>query len=103
MAWSSSPPILSQILSARSYIEQTSALRALKNDIVGHAQKKEQWARRGVLEPIVKILNAARSPAKVNGKDGAPHGSPRSISEEETVRFQALQLLASFANGAFSS
>ncbi|KAI8263310.1 hypothetical protein K4K56_005607 [Colletotrichum sp. SAR 10_98] len=99
MARSSSPPILSQILSARSYIEQTSALRALKNDIVGHAQKKEQWARRGVLEPIVKILNAARSPAKVNGKDGAPHGSPRSISEEETVRFQALQLLASFANG----
>ncbi|KAJ5004616.1 hypothetical protein K4K48_009412 [Colletotrichum sp. SAR 10_66] len=99
MARSSSPPILSQILSARSYIEQTSALRALKNDIVGHAQKKEQWARRGVLERIVKILNAARSPAKVNGKDGAPHGSPRSISEEETVRFQALQLLASFANG----
>ncbi|KAJ0294681.1 hypothetical protein CBS470a_000590 [Colletotrichum nupharicola] len=99
MARSSSPPILSQILSARSYIEQTSALRALKNDIVGHAQKKEQWARRGVLEPIVKILNAARSPAKVNGKDGAPHASPRSISEEETVRFQALQLLASFANG----
>ncbi|KAL0940703.1 armadillo repeat protein [Colletotrichum truncatum] len=99
MARLSSPPILSQILSARSYIEQTSALRALKNDIVGHAQKKELWAGLGVLEPIVKILNAARSPAKVNGKDTRPHGNSRGLSEEENVRLQVLQLLASFANG----
>ncbi|KAF9878581.1 armadillo repeat protein [Colletotrichum karsti] len=99
MARSSNPPILSQILSARSYVEQTSALRALKNDIVGHAQKKELWAGLGVLEPVVKILNTARSPAKVNGKDTRPHGNPRWVNEEEAVRLQALQLLASFANG----
>ncbi|OHW97131.1 armadillo repeat protein [Colletotrichum incanum] len=95
----SNPPVLSQLLSARSYAEQTSALRALKNDIVGHLQKKEMWAGLGALDPIVKILNAARSPAKVNGKDTRPSASPRWVSEEETVRLQALQLLASFSNG----
>ncbi|OLN95405.1 Uncharacterized protein C26H5.04 [Colletotrichum chlorophyti] len=100
MTRSSNPPILSQLLSAKSYTEQTSALRALKNDVVGHAQKKEMWAGLGALDPIVKILNAARSPAKVNGKDTHPStNNPRWVSEEETVRLQALQLLASFANG----
>ncbi|KAK1967502.1 armadillo repeat protein [Colletotrichum sublineola] len=99
MTRSSNPPILSQLLSARSYAEQTGALRALKNDIVGHAQKKEMWAGLGVLDPIVQILNAARSLAKVNGKDIRPSASSRWVSEEENVRLQALQLLASFANG----
>ncbi|OHE91013.1 armadillo repeat protein [Colletotrichum orchidophilum] len=99
MARSSTPPILSQLQSARSYTEQTSALRALKNDVVGHAQKKEMWAELGALEPIVKILNASRSPAKVNSKDARPSSNSPWLSEEETVRLQALQLLASFANG----
>ncbi|EXF84226.1 armadillo repeat protein [Colletotrichum fioriniae PJ7] len=99
MTRTSNPPILSQLQSARSYTEQTSALRALKNDVVGHAQKKEIWAELGALEPIVKILNASRSPAKVNGKDTRPSSNSRWLNEEETVRLQALQLLASFANG----
>lgn len=99
MTRTSNPPILSQLQSARSYTEQTSALRALKNDVVGHAQKKEMWAELGALEPIVKILNASRSPAKVNGKDTRPSSNTRWLNEEETVRLQALQLLASFANG----
>ncbi|CCF37742.1 armadillo repeat protein [Colletotrichum higginsianum] len=99
MARLSNPPILSQLLSARGFAEQTSALRALKNDVVGHAQKKEMWAGLGALDPVVEILNAARSPVKVNGKDTRPSASSRWLSEEETLRLQALQLLASFANG----
>lgn len=99
MARLSNPPVLSQLSGARSYAEQTSALRALKNDVVGHAQKKEILAGLGALEPIVKILNAARTPAKVNGKDARPNGDAGWMSEEEAVRLQALQILASFANG----
>ncbi|TEA17798.1 Uncharacterized protein C8034_v012211 [Colletotrichum sidae] len=102
MARLSNPPILSQLASARSYAEQTGALRALKNDVVGHTQKKEIWAGLGVLEPVVKILNAARASAKVNGKDSRPQGNPRWVNEEEAVRLQALQVLASFANGGTS-
>ncbi|KAL3959843.1 hypothetical protein ACCO45_004960 [Purpureocillium lilacinum] len=62
-------PILAQLRSAKTYPEQTAALQALKNEIVGHIQKKEAWIGFGVLEPIVLTLSASRSPAKPNGKD----------------------------------
>lgn len=51
-----------------------SALRSLKNDVVGHLQKKEYWVQAGVLSPIVAII-----------ADG----------DEKLL---ALQLLASFTN-----
>lgn len=80
--------------------EQLSALRALKNDIVGHVQKKEKWIEAGVLEPIVKILDASRSASNVPRRDSRGHISPpRPLTGEEAVRQHALQILASFANG----
>lgn len=100
MARVQSPPILSQIRVARSYGEQSDALQALKNEIIGHVQKKEKWVEAGVLEPVVKILASSRTPAKLNGKESRSHVSPtRPLSEDETARLHALQLLASFANG----
>ncbi|KAI5457995.1 armadillo-type protein [Mariannaea sp. PMI_226] len=99
MARPQSPPILSQLRTARTLPEQTAALRALKNEIVGHIQKKEQWISLGVLDPIVRTLATARSPVKPNGKDAGLPIAHRSLSDEECVRLQALQLVASFANG----
>ncbi|KAM5342952.1 hypothetical protein ACJ41O_013918 [Fusarium nematophilum] len=99
MARSQSPPILAQLRSARTLPEQTSALRALKNEIVGHVQKKELWIGLGVLDPIVRTLAVTRSPAKPNGKDIRFPLTQRPLSEDESVRLQALQLVASFANG----
>jgi armadillo repeat-containing protein 8 len=94
------PPILSQIRNAQSHSEQASALRALKDEIIGHVQQKEKWVEFGVLEPIVKILEGARSTAKWNEK-GAHHlaSDAPSLAEDELARLQALQLLASFAKG----
>lgn len=105
MARSQSPesphnhPILSQLRSARTVPEQTAALRALKNEIVGHAQKKELWIGLGVLEPIVRTLASGQSHLKQNGKDARLPVVQRALSDEESVRLQALQLVASFANG----
>ena len=93
------PPILVQIRNARSYVEQAAALRSLKNEVIGHVQKKETWVGYGVLEPVVKMLATSRSSAKMNGKDPRFHAAARSLTEDESVRLQALQLLASFANG----
>lgn len=81
--------------------EQTAALRSLKNEVIGHVQKKEAWIKLGVLEPIVRTLASARSPGKLNGKDAGVPLPERPLSEEESVRLQALQLVASFANGTF--
>lgn len=99
MARSQSPPILGQLRNARTLPEQTVALRALKNEIVGHIQKKELWVGLGVLDPIVRTLASSRSPGKLNGKDARLPVVQRPLSEEEGVRLQALQLVASFANG----
>jgi len=92
--------LLAQVRNPRCYADQTAALRALKNETVGHVQKKERWVELGVLEPIVKALAASRPPAKMNGKDSrANHAPPRPVSEEELARLQALELLAVFASG----
>ncbi|KAF3766239.1 hypothetical protein M406DRAFT_277069 [Cryphonectria parasitica EP155] len=81
--------------------EQLSALRSLKNDIVGHAQKKEKWIEAGILEPLVKILNTSRAAVRPSRRDsrGYTQSSPRSLTGDEAVRWQALQILASFSNG----
>lgn len=99
MARPQSPPILAQLRSAATIPEQAAALRALKNDIVGHVQKKEQWISFGVLEPIVMTILPERPHAKLNGKGRNGPFCSRPLSEEDTAKLQALQLLASFAHG----
>ena len=99
MAPLQSQPILSQLRGAKNFPEQTLALQALKNEIVGHIQKKELWIRLGVLQPIVKTLSTSRPPGKTNGRDARLQPLARPLSEEDAVKLQALQLVGSFANG----
>jgi armadillo repeat-containing protein 8 len=100
MARIQSPPILSQIRVARSYSEQTAALRALKDDIVGHVQRKERWIESGILESLAKTLQTIRSPSSRNGEDThSSAGQPRPLAESERVRLLSLELIASFASG----
>lgn len=99
MARDSDPPLLAYIHNARSYAEQTNALRSLKNDIVGHTRKKETWVALGALGPIVSILQSSRLPNKANGARTQPPAGSLALEEEENVRLQALQVLSSFANG----
>lgn len=94
-------PILEQLRSATTYAERADALRSLKNDIVGHRQKKEAWVAAGVLEPVVKILETCQTPGKRNGKESRfQPGSPEA-AEEESVKIQAIQALSTFANGTW--
>lgn len=99
MARQHSSPILAQLRGAKTLLEQKAALQALKNEIVGHVQKKEEWVSVGVLDPIVRSLSGTRAPLKTNGKEARPPSSARPLSEEESVKLQALQLVGSFANG----
>ncbi|KAM7200515.1 Armadillo-type fold [Naviculisporaceae sp. PSN 640] len=100
MARIQSPPILSQIRVARNYSDQVASLRALKDEVVGHAQSKEKWVEQGVLEPLVKMLQTSGSPSRFTGKEGRNiTGHQRVLTDAELVRLHALQLIASFANG----
>ncbi|KAK3343746.1 armadillo-type protein [Lasiosphaeria hispida] len=96
MARIQSSPILSQIRVARSYSEQTVALRALKDEVIGHVQRKEKWIENGIIESLVKPLQAP--PVQhILPRDHVVEVKP--LSEKDVVRLQSLQLLASFANG----
>lgn len=99
MARPQSPPILSQLRSARTVPEQAAALRALKNDIVGHVQKKEQWIALGVLEPIVRTISSGTPQERLNGRGSHAQFCSRHLSDEDGAKLQALQLVASFAHG----
>lgn len=101
MARVQTPPVLSQIRVARSYSEQATALRALKDEIIGHVQQKERWIEYGILESLVKLLqHNPRASTTLNGKE--PHrqrGQPGALFEDEEVRLLSLQLIDSFAYG----
>lgn len=100
MARPSSPPILAQIRNSRSPAEQIVALRALKNDIIGHQQKKEMWVGLGVVEPIVRIMTSSKAQGKQNGKERYDHRfTSESLSEKQMVRLQALCVIGSLAHG----
>ncbi|KAG5925941.1 hypothetical protein E4U42_003794 [Claviceps africana] len=99
MARPHNSPILAQLRNAKTLREQAAALQALKNEIVGHVQKKDAWIGLGVLEPIVRTIVSNGSPSKAHAKDASIQISTDPLSDEDTVRLQALQLVASFANG----
>lgn len=101
MARPQTPPIFAQMRHARSCLEQVAALRALKNDITGHIQKKERWVEHGILDHIVRLLQVSRSSQGQNGKDiqGGSESRSKDLSDQEQVRLQALQLLSIFAKG----
>ncbi|KAK4035281.1 armadillo-type protein [Parachaetomium inaequale] len=100
MARVQTPPVLSQLKVARSFSEQATALRALKDEITGHVQRKEWWVQNGILEPLVNILqDNAQSPRRSHGKERSQIGQPGGLAEEEVVRLLSLQLIASLAHG----
>lgn len=95
-----SPSFLTQIRAAQTLPEQIASLRALKNDIIGHQQRKEMWVALGLIEPVVRILNANKPSIKRNGK--GPRSSiyaTQSLSQEEEVRLQAISIVGSLAHG----
>ncbi|KAH7320939.1 armadillo repeat protein [Stachybotrys elegans] len=95
----SDSPILNQLRTAKSYSEQASALKALKNEVVGHVQRKEAWIKLGVLEPIARTLSVNLSSPKPSSKDAHAQFVVGPLSDADAVKQQALQLVASFASG----
>lgn len=98
-----STTILSELRSPSSPASQVAALRALKNEVVGHEQKKEMWISLGVVTPISHILNTHRGSGKRKHKDTngvVDHITwSRSRSGEGEARLQAIIIVGSLAHG----
>ena len=99
----STPPILAELRSSSSPAGQVAALRALKNEIIGHEQKKEMWIGLGVLAPIKRMLNSHKGSGKRKYCDG--NGDLKQIkrrgnrTDEEEARLQAIIIVGSLAHG----
>lgn len=104
MTLPTTPPILSELRSSTSAASQVAALRALKNEIIGHEQNKRMWIGLGVLVPIVRIINTVNGSGKrrdQNGTRTALHGKTAfSRSDEEEARLQAIIVVGSLAHGS---
>ncbi|MCJ1479672.1 hypothetical protein MMC13_008358 [Lambiella insularis] len=98
----STPPILSELRSPTSPATQVAALRALKNELIGHEQK-EMWIGLGVVAPITRILNTHKGGGKRRHREvsGVLERSGRSSSrtDEEEARLQAIIIVGSLAQG----
>ena len=78
MAQSSELEIVAQLRQTEDTAEVLSKLRDVKNEIIGHLRKKEDYVRAGILE----VLSASLK-----------------MPSNEEVRLHALQLVSSFAQG----
>jgi len=107
MTRSSTPPILVELQNPTSHATQIAALKALKNEIVGHDQKKEAWIGYGILPLLSSVLHARRpSNGKrfsrdINGDSGqVEKRQPR--TEEDEACLQAVIVIGSLASGTFN-
>ncbi|KAI0181382.1 ARM repeat-containing protein [Hypoxylon sp. FL1284] len=88
--------VLAKLNSSTS--ERLSTLNYLKNEVIGHTQRKEYWLRHGLVRPLIVII----APAAFGTSNADTPSSfltlPGTLSDEDNARLQALQLLSSFAN-----
>lgn len=96
-------PILSELRSASSPASQVKALKDLKNELIGHKQKKESWIEMGVLMPLARILNCHSDDGKkkhraINVSDD-PGSDGHINSHEVEAQLQAIIVLGSLAYG----
>ncbi|KAI9742477.1 MAG: hypothetical protein M1818_004011 [Claussenomyces sp. TS43310] len=82
------PEILAQIQDSASSAGQITALRALKNDIIGHPQRKARWIAHGALEPVIRVLHPTFARSRQNEK-----------REDDMLHLQALCIVGSLAHG----
>jgi hypothetical protein len=87
-----------QLKNSRTSEEQIAILKNIKNEIVGHPLKKESAVRQGILDLVVRLTYNKLGWSK----DSKAHDhtfAPMRLNEEEIVRLQGLQILASIALG----
>lgn len=101
------PPIIHQLQNAESVLSQVSILRNLKNETIGHDQRKETWVRWGIIPILAQVLALRQSNSKdvatseLNGASDQSSSKPK--SEQDEACLQAVIVLGSLAQGSSSS
>lgn len=102
MTRAAAPPILVQLHSSDSVSEQVAVLRLLKNDLIGHDQRKEAYVAGGILPVLTQVLTACwpgkAAAAQSNGSALGQSGFFQSPDETQTC-LQAILIVGSLAQG----
>ncbi|PKY02477.1 armadillo repeat protein [Aspergillus campestris IBT 28561] len=103
MTRAATPPILLQLQNPDSLSSQAAALRSLKNETIGHEQRKEAWIRWGILPILAQVLSTRQSsPGKTaaSERNGAASRDPPSpTTDADKACLQAIIILGSLAQG----
>ncbi|EUC38501.1 hypothetical protein COCCADRAFT_781 [Bipolaris zeicola 26-R-13] len=108
MGRSTIPSALSELSNPTTPEAQVAALQSLKNELVGHEQRKELAVTHGIVKPLASLLRAeARKGGKRrrnigNGNSSGLFGDTAGLEEwttEDELRFQATLVVGSLANG----
>jgi hypothetical protein len=91
----SGPVSLSKLCQPQSAKDSIALLKLLKNELIGHEQKKEQCIKHGFVNPLVSILSACAS----NSTDSTFWSGDVTAAEREDLRLQATIILGSLAHG----
>src|SRR4051812_29328978 len=110
MGRSSIPPALIELSNPSSPDAQVNALRNLKNEIVGHDQRKELAVRHGVIKSLANLLGAEarkggkrrRAVQNGNGTGGRDVRNTTEWTTADELRFQATLVVGSLANGTLT-
>lgn len=96
------PPILVQLNSSDSVSAQVASLRTLKNELIGHDQRKEAYVAGGVIPALAQLLAVYRpgkaAAAESNGTALGETG-PFQCQEEPELCLQTILIVGSLAQG----
>jgi hypothetical protein len=109
MGRSTIPPALAELSNPSTPEAQIAALQSLKNEIVGHEQRKELAVTHGIVKPLAGLLRVeARKGGKRRRSQANGHGfglfsesrgNRAEWTTEDELRFQATLVVGSLANG----
>jgi hypothetical protein len=103
MTQSSLPPVFEELRHPANSATQLAALKALKNQLIGHELRKRTWINYGIIPVLSRILSSKRSHSgKRATRDSHGNGfqdgrSP--LSDDDASCLQAVVILGILAHG----
>jgi hypothetical protein len=98
MTRAAAPPILLQLHSAESVSSQIIALRTLKNELIGHDQRKETYIAEGIIPALAQVL-ASRWPEPAELGEMPLQDRAAQKAEDYEACLQATLIVGSLAQG----
>ena len=99
MTRSPSSALISELQNPSSPIKLNAALVALKNELIGHEQRKKVWIGYGIVPILARILEQRRGDTGKNKKDtnGETSGMESRLTEDDTACLHATVIAGNIA------